>query len=664
MKALSSCKIGTCQIKNRFVMTAANLGWCEDGFVTDEVTAFYRERAKGQAGLLIAGAAGVDPLRVNQAGMMQIYEDSYIPPLKKLTDAVHEEGGRIFLQLMHAGAYAKRKEHGGIPAVAPSSYYCSFTRETANELSVKEISDIVTYFKEAAVRAKVAGFDGIELIGSAGYLIAEFLSKATNHRQDSYGGNLKGRAKFLLEILATVREGVGDSYPVIVRLSGSDFISNGNSFQEFQEIGRLIEEKADAINVTGGWHESGVPQITSNVPRGMYLYLAKAMKESVKIPVIGCNRLAAEEAADAVEKGYCDMAGILRGMIADPYLVKKYREGNSGEIRPCLACNQGCLEPVFSSGRLGCVVNPFVGREMEPLQRRESGKSILVIGAGVSGMAYASLVSQENKVTIWEKSMRYGGTGSIVARIPDKEAVQAYLDYLFYRCIHSGVEFQWAKEGTKEEIKELLKKKKFHKVVIATGSIPKMPDCEKSGDAPVYLAKECIQGNVLPGRRIVVIGGGYQGVQTALYLAKTVKAGDREQQFLKKYVPEHLEFAANVMKWENTSITLLTSAKKAGYGFGKSTRFMMLKEIERNCITIIPEAKIRRMEKDQVVYQTDGKEMTIRTDMIVIGEGWQKNDKLLSELSEFAEQVEIIGDAKRPGRIAEAVRDAFEAAMS
>ena len=664
MKAFTSCKIGTCKIKNRFVMTAANLGWCEDGFVTDEVAAFYRERAKGQAGLLIAGAAGVDPLRVNQARMMQIYKDSYIPPMKKLTAAIHGEGSRIFLQLMHAGAYAKRDEHAGMPAVAPSSCYCNFTREMADELSGKEIADIVTYFGEAAARAKAAGFDGIELIGSAGYLIAEFLSKATNHRTDSYGGDLRGRTRFLLEVIGAVREAAGQDYPVMVRLSGSDFIPNGNSFQEFLEIGKLIEEKVDAINVTGGWHESGVPQITSNVPRGMYLYLAKAMKESVKIPVIGCNRLGAKEAAEAVEMGYCDMAGILRGLIADPYLVEKWREGNSGQIRPCLACNQGCLEPIFSGGRLGCVVNPFAGREMEHLHKKERGRRILVIGAGISGMAYASLMSPENKVTIWEKNMGYGGMGGVVAKLPDKEELKAYLDYLFQKCVHGGVEFQWAKEGTEAEIRELLEKKKIDKVVIAAGGVRKMPDCEKTSDAPVYLAEDCIRGNVLPGRRIVVIGGGYQAVQTALYLAKAVKAGEKEQQFLEKFVPEHLEFAAGIMDWEKPTVTLLTSAKKAGYGFGKSTRFMMLKEIERNGIQVITEAKLRRMEKHQVLYLADGKEMALPIDTIVIGEWWQENHRLLSHLPEFAGRVEIIGDAKRPGRIAEAVKDAFAAAMS
>lgn len=663
MNALSPCKIGTCEIKNRFVMTAANLGWCEDGFVTDDVIAFYRKRAEGQTGLLIVGAAGVDPERVNQVRMMQICRDCYIPRMKKLVDAVHEEGSRIFVQLMHAGAYARREEHGGIPAVAPSAYRCNFTGEMTKELSVKEISRIITCFKKAAARAQASGFDGIELMGSAGYLIAEFLSRATNHRNDCYGGDVAGRAKFLLEIIGAVREAVGEAYPVIVRLSGSDFISDGNSFREFVEIGKLIEEKVDAIDVTGGWHESGVPQITGNVPHGMYLYLAKAMKDAVNIPVIGCNRLEAESGAYAIAHGYCDMAGVLRGLIADPDLVKKWSEGKGDAIRPCLACNQGCLEPIFSGARLGCAINPFAGREAEELCIREKDKSILVIGAGVSGMAYAALAAPQNKVTVWEKRMGYGGMGSVVAKIPGKEDVRDYLDYLFCRCVRRGVEFYWAKTGCAAQIRELLEKKKIDKVVIATGGIRKMPDCERTDDAPVYPAEECIRGKVRTECKVVVTGGGYQAVQTALYLAKAAKAGEKEQEFLDKFAPEHLEFASDTMNWGNPSITILAPTKRIGYGFGKSTRFMMLKEIERNGIAVITEAEVRRMEKHQVIYQVGGKKLALPADMIVVGEGWQKNDGLLSELSAFAAQVEIIGDARRPGRIAEAVKDAFAAAM-
>lgn len=659
---LSPCFIGNCKIDNRFVMTAANLGWCEGGYVTEEVIAFYKERARGRVGLIIVGAAGVDPVRVNQTGMMQIYDDCFIPDLKKLTEAVHKEGSKIFLQLMHAGAYAKQKEHGGLQAVAPSDYFCNFTREEVKALTVDEIRQIIGYFKDGALRAKKAGFDGIELIGSAGYLIAEFLSKATNHREDQYGGSLENRCRFLREIILEVRKGVGKEFPIIVRLSGSDFIPNGNDPKEFVEIGRMIDKIVDGINVTGGWHESQVPQITYNVPHGMYLYLAKAMKEAVSVPVIGCNRLDIEKARYSIENGYSDMAGILRGLIADPYLVKKYMEGRTKDIRTCLSCNQ-CLEKIFSGEKLSCVVNPFAGKEGQSREQEEKKQSILVIGAGIAGMAYAALMAEKNKVTIWEKSLRYGGEADVVARIPNRSEVGAYSDYLFRQCIFRGVTFKWNKEGKKEEIKKWLDRGKFDKVVIAAGSTLRSPKYKIGGDVNLYTAEECIRTNVPKGRNIVIIGSGYKAVQTAAYCAKAGKTGEEEQEFLHRYAPEYLEFANNIMNWGKNTITLLAPDKRAGQGFGKSTHWMMLKEIKQMGVTIETEARIQLIEKHQVTYMTGEEKKVIPADMVVISEGWEKNQDLIFESEEYGGKVQIIGDAKRPGRISEAVDDAFRAAI-
>lgn len=698
--ALSSCYIGKCKVDNRFVMTAANLGWCQNGYVTDEVIAFYRERARGRVGLIIVGAAGVDPKRVNQMGMMQIYDDCFIPPMKKLTKEVHKEGSKIFLQLMHAGAYARQSEHKGQAAVAPSEYFCNFTREMGKELSKEEIHQIISYFREGAIRAVRAGFDGVELIGSAGYLIAEFLSRATNHRTDEYGGSLENRTRFLLEIIEAIRSAVGEDYPIIVRLSGSDFIPNGNSPSEVIEIGRMLDEKVDAINVTGGWHESQVPQITYNVPHGMYLYLAKAMKDAVSVPVIGCNRLDIHKARYSIENGYSDMAGILRGLIAEPYLVKKYMEGRVKDIRPCLSCNQ-CLERIFSGVKLKCVVNPFVGKEAYGEPKRQKGQSILVIGAGISGMVYASLMADRNRVTIWEKSLNYGGSGNVVARIPNREEVENYLDYLFRRCIFQGVTFKWNKEGKRSEIKKLLERGRFDKVIIAAGSSLITSKYKIAGEAPVYLAEECILTNVPKGRNIVVLGSGYKAVQTAQYCVKAGKSGDEEQEFLSRYAPEYLKFANNIMNWGKNSVTLLSPDKKVGQGFGKSTRWMMLKDIKEMGVTIETEAKVKLIEKRQVIYTVGEEEKVIPSDMVIISEGWEKNHdftaempedilgttpktisksdctdqlamlekveerkELVLESMEFAEKIQIIGDAKRPGRISEAVEDAYRAAMN
>lgn len=711
--ALTPCMIGSCKVKNRFVMTAANLGWCENGFVTEKVVDFYRERARGQVGLIIAGAAGVDPVRVNQTGMMQIYDDRFIAPMKKLTKAVHQEGGKIFLQLMHAGAYARQDEHRGQKAVAPSEYVCNFTREKTEALTAEEIRRIISYFRDGALRAKAAGFDGVELIGSAGYLIAEFLSKAVNHRTDAYGRGLVGRTRFLQEILDAVREAVGEEYPIMVRLSGADFIPGGNGPEDAAAIAGLIEKKADAINITGGWHESQVPQITYNVPDGMYLYLARTVKETVSIPVVGCNRLSAAKAAQAIENGSADMAGILRGLIADPYLVKKYQEEREDAIRPCLSCNQECLDAIFSGGGIGCAVNPAVGREGELSCFGEAApRRLLVIGAGISGMVFSILAAQQGyEVTVWEKSSRYGGAGNAVAAIPNREAVQQYMDYLFRKCIRAGVKFCWHKEAMAEDLQEILAEgtrwekgragkpdmendagekpdKGFDKVIFASGAGWGPQVYEQSEDAKVYAAEECIRivrrEGVLPGRNIVVIGSGYKAVQTAQFCAAAVKTGDKEQQFLERFAPEQVSFANNIMRWGKPTVTLLAPGGKAGGGFGKSTRWMMLKEIKEMGVKVETRAEVKQILAGRVIYAQAGEEKTAPADMIVMAQGWKpgilpgggpgekKRSPQPGQLSgreeaipaSFTKKVIVIGDAKKPGRISEAVNDAFHAAMT
>lgn len=666
--ALSPCMIGTCKINNRFVMTAANLGYCRDGYVTDQVIEFYRERARGKTGLIIAGAAGVDPAGKNTAGMMQICDDSCIPSMKRLTEAVHEAGSRIFLQLMHAGAYARQSEHQGRKAVAPSGYVCRFTKEETHELTEQEISGIVSCFRAGAVRAVKAGFDGIELMGSAGYLISEFLSPATNRRMDRYGGGLAERTQFLLEIIGEVRKGVGRDYPVIVRLSGSDFVPGGNGLKDFLEIGSIIENQVDGIDVTGGWHESAVPQITYNVPRGAYLYMARAMKEKVSVPVIGCNRLDLHRAAEAIRNRDCDMAGMLRGLIADPFLVKKYMEQDESSIRPCLACNQQCLDRIFTGGKLECAVNFLAGREHLPFRPRDEGKEILVIGAGVSGLVYGALAAENNRVTIWERETDYGGAGRAVGALPYREDVLTYIRYLFRRCVSNGVTFSWGTAGTMENIRKVMAQGRFDRVILAAGGTMVL-----SGDGTGYKTEpganvltpvECILGTGSLGRNIAVIGSGYKAVQAAQYCAAARKTGDREQTFLRRYAPEDLEQVNGLMKWEPPNITLLSPGKNAGGGFGASTRWTMLNDIKQKGVKVVSGVKILCIGTDRVTYLEEGKEKSVRADTVIVSEGWQSNTEFACLKDETGDRLTVIGDARRPGRITDAVKDAFTAAMN
>ncbi|MBQ9156132.1 MAG: FAD-dependent oxidoreductase [Eubacterium sp.] len=668
MKAsLTPCKIGTCTIKNRFVMTAANLGWCDGGYVNDKVTAFYRKRAQGGCGLIIVGAAGVDPVRVNQVGMMQIYDDSFIPPMTRLTEAVHEEGGKIFLQLMHAGAYARRGEHGGIPAVAPSAYLSRFTREETEELSAEEIDKIITYFGDAALRAKKAGFDGVELIGSAGYLIAEFLSKATNGRTDKYGGDIHGRARFLMEVVWEVRRQTGADYPLIVRLSGTDFIPGGNTHEEFFTVGKMIENYVDAINVTGGWHESQIPQITYQVPRGQYLYLAKALKDRVSIPVIGCNRLDAETAEDAIENGFCDMAGILRGFIADPDLVDKHSRDAEQTIRPCLGCNQECLERIFSCKDLRCVVNPYVGQEMKIQAgdesesrnpKEEKRKKVLIVGAGIAGMVCARLLAEDCDVVIREKSGFAGGAGRALSRVPDREDTGAYIEYLFLQCLYAGVRFDWFHEVTEEELYGELKEGRFDRIILADGAgMEDVPFPVEEG-AQVIRAEECILHRNPVGKKVVVIGSGYKAVQTVQYLLSCGKK-EAEQVFAAKHAAGYLD---GWLDMKENAITMIDREDKPGRGFGKSLRWAMVSQLKDSSAAVITGAEIKAVKKDRIIYMSGKEEQEIACDLVVIARGWKAGETFLRLMEDFPGQVERIGDAKRPGRISEAVKDAFEAA--
>lgn len=662
-QTLTPFRIGQCTIKNRFVMTAANLGWCTDGCVTDQVVRFYEARASGGVGLIIAGAAGVDPVRKNQHRMMQICDDAYIPGLKNLTDRVHGAGAKIFVQLMHAGAYAKQTEHDGEIAVAPSEWFCPFTREKAIALTVEEIREIVRYFGQGARRAEAAGFDGVELIGSAGYLIAEFLSVATNHRKDAYGGSLENRMRFLTEIIAEIGSQVSPDFPVIVRLSGTDFVEGGNGPQEFVAIGRQLSRMVDAIDVTGGWHESAVPQITSNVPHGMYLYLAKSLKDEVDIPVIGCNRLNLTTARVAVRMGYCDFVGMLRSFIAEPELVRKYEENRQIDIRPCVACNQQCLERMFAGGGVACTVNPYVGREGSELEHLDCGKRILVIGAGISGLAYGAKAGETNQVTIWEKDWGYGGQGNLVARIPGMDDIQDYINYLFRQCFQLGVDFEWNREGRPEEIRALLASGAYDKVVIAAGASCGKPDWPIDPHALVFQAGRDDLSGALPGSHIVVIGGGYKAVQVAQYLYYQKGRQDKKSEFLKEFAPEYYDYADNIMKWSQCRISILAPEKRFGTGFGRSIRFTMLQDIKQKGIRVIKEAVVTAIERDAVRYTVDGEPQSIAADSVILCEGYRKNETFIFEDGVGDGRITTIGDAKRPGRISEAVADAFAAAI-
>ena len=355
----SPITIRSMSLRNRIVMTAMHLGYTPASEVTDRLIAFYRARASGGAGLIIVGGCVIDEFG-GMLGMIGIRDDCFIPGLEKLTAAVKGEGAGIAAQLYQAGRYTHSVMIGGRKPFSSSAVRSRLTGETPRALELEEIPGVQDAFASAALRAKKAGFDAVEVLGSAGYLISQFLSPITNLREDRYGGPLENRMRFGLEVVEKVRRAVGPDYPILMRLAGNDFMPGSHTNREARIFAAEAEKAGiDLFNVTGGWHETRVPQLSTFVPRSAYVYLAQGVKSAVSVPVIASNRINDPQLAeDILREGQADLVTMARGLIADPELPNKAREGRTEEICRCIACNQGCFDSIFNLRSVTCLVNP------------------------------------------------------------------------------------------------------------------------------------------------------------------------------------------------------------------------------------------------------------------------------------------------------------------
>ncbi len=657
---LSPLTIGSCLLQNRLIFTAASLCRSPDGFVHEDTIQFYRARAKGGAGLVLAGGAGVDPDR-QAPGMMQVCSDACIPGLAKLAHSVQEAGSKCFLQLLHEGAYAHPLPEGLSP-LAPSSYQSGLTGIQTQEMSLSQIRQAVSYFADAAQRARQAGFDGVEICASVGYLPAEFLSAATNHRTDAYGGPLENRMRFLLEIVEAIQTNTGNDFPILVRLSGADMIPHGNRLEDTVKIAKALQTQGvAALSITGGWHETRIPQITGHVPRGGYRFLAKAVKEQVSIPVIACNRMDIPSGRKALLEGCCDAVGLCRPFLADPDLGRKLRKGREPEIRSCLSCNQECLDRVFAGKPVGCAVNPFVGQEDKAWIDADQGKHILVIGAGISGMAYAALAARKNRVEVWEKSGRWGGTARLLAKLPHWQDVSGYADSLYSQCLRHGVAFSWYREASPSQLCDLLQSHTYDKVVIAAGAQPEPPAFPVDPEARAYPLWQWVEQCLPLGKHTVVLGNDFRGLEAALFCAKQRRLSLEQQEFFSLWTsPEEIGFPTG----QETSVVCLGPLKKPGSGMARSVLWACLLEAKKEGIQCVGEAEILRVTPQTVQYRQHGEEKEIPADTVLFAHRWQPAPafRQTSWPAELLPRIVFLGDAKTPGRISEAVRSAVQAA--
>jgi len=520
-----------------------------------------------------------------------------------------------------------------------------------------------------AVRAQKAGFDMVEILASAGYLITQFLSPVKNLRKDEYGGSWENRTRFAREVVAAVRKAVGPDYPLSMRIAGNDFVKNSNTNEQAVEFCKLMEECGiDTFNVTGGWHESIVPQITGDLPRGGYTYLGEAVKKAVSIPVAVSNRINDPILGEKLLRmGVGDMVSLARPLIADPDWAKKAQEGRFDEIRRCMACNQGCLAHTFFVKPIACLVNGTAGREYLLKETiPESLKNILVVGAGPAGCEFAIQAAKRgHTVTIWEQEDRIGGQLPMVAAAPGKHEFANLIKYYETMLKKSGVEVILNKSATAKEIAQ----GGFDLVITATGMIPNTIPLPGKSTIPVYSAYDVLQGKVIPGKDVVVVGGGSVGCETAQYMAHDAGTSPELIFFLLEHEAETVEKIKSLVNSNRRNISILDIAK-IGSGFDPGTGWPVMKDLKRLAVKQYPFANITDIDDNSVTIIVTDKETKekstekIPCDTIVLSVGAKPNNTLYSELKELGVNAINIGDSNQIGKVMSAVQEADDLAFT
>ena len=652
--------INAMEVKNRIFMPAMHLNMARNFAVTDRLVDFYAERARGGAGMITVGYATVDELSGNP-GNIGAHRDDFIPGLSRLAAAIKENGARASVQLNHAGRYNHSMFLDGKEPVAPSAVPSRLTRETPRELTIDEIREIVDRFGQAARRVREAGFDAVEILSGTGYLISEFLSPVTNRRTDEYGGYFENRIRFGLEIVGAVRAAVGAKFPLLVRLNGNEFMKGGTSREELQEYAaRLAAAGVDALCVNVGWHEATVPQIVTEVPRGVFAYLARGIKERVAVPVIASHRIndpviARELIADDI----CDMVAIGRALIADPQFPEKAQTGRERDIIHCVACAQGCFDNLFKLKAVECLCNPRAGYERKRvLTRAESPLNIMVVGGGAAGLSAAAAAAESgHRVTLFEKSDRLGGQLHLAGAPPGREEFRLLADDLARQAAIHGVRVQLGCEVDEA----VLDAEKPDAVILATGGASIVPSIPGIDLPHVVQAWDVLEGKVHTGRRVAIIGGGAVGVETALFLAEKGTLSGEALKFLLVHGAESPENLNRLAVNGTKKVLLIEMLDEFGKNFGKSTRWGMLQDIELYGVETRAAARALEISPASLKIEVEGVMEEIPADTVVLAVGTRSYNPLQVLMEKKGVPYRVAGDAVKAAMVFDAVHQGFVA---
>ncbi len=659
----SPIRINALEIKNRIAYPSLGLLYSKNGRLNDRYFNYFEERANGGAGLVTVGPVGVDFIG-SGAIALSLADDEAIPDFRKLSGIIKDGGARAWVQLFHAGAYSHPMFVDGQQPIAPSAVYSRYSQTTPREMTVEDIHQVQEAFALGAERAKAAGFDGVEILASAGYLITQFLSPRTNQRTDNYGGSFENRVRFPRELIELVRKRLGSNYPLTIRMAGDDFVRDSNTNTDTPEFARVYEKAGvDAINVTGGWHESRIPQLPMHLPRSAFAFLALNIKKVVSVPIIASNRISDPGSAEQIIKdGYADMVNLGRVLIADPQWPQKAFEGKVDEIRPCVGCSQGCTDEVFNGRPVFCVGNARAGFEgQRQLLKTENPKKVMVVGAGAGGLeAAVTAAICGHEVEIYEKDSDIGGQLWIAGAPPHKQEILEFIRY--YRAQINKHQIPLHLNTSVNT--RVVKQQNPDYVILAEGAEPLRPQIDGFDDQRVYSAWQVLKGNPVLGNSVAVIGGGSVGLETALFIAAKGTLTPEALHFLFAYEAVSPERLRELMFRGSSQVTIFEMLPKIGRDVGKSTRWILFDNLKRFKVSVKTGTTVSSIRQGTVKFKKDNKEEEMQFDHVVLASGSQSVAGLSAKVKKLGIPFATVGDGVRPGKLNEAIHGGFLAAMN
>ncbi len=643
---LKPLDLGFTTLKNRVLMGSMHTG-LEETRDWNRVAEFYAARARGGVALMVTGGMAPNPEGGVFPGAAGLFNEQDIANHKVVTDRVHEAGGKIAMQILHAGRYAYSKN-----CVAPSPVKSPISPFPPQELDedgiAAQISDMVT----AAIRAKEAGYDGVEIMGSEGYFLNQFLVTHTNKRQDRWGGTYENRMRLPIEVVRRVREAVGPDFIVIYRLSMIDLIPNGSTWDEVVTLAKAIEAAGATILNTGiGWHEARIPTIATSVPRRAFTWVTKKLMGEVSIPVITSNRINTPQVGeDVLADGCADMVSMARPFLADPDFVVKAEEGKAEMIAPCIACNQACLDHTFSMKIASCLVNPKAAHETE-IVLAPSTKSIGIVGAGPAGLAAALAAAERGMdVTVFDRATEIGGQLNMAKQVPGKEEFWGLVDYYRAAVKNAGITVKLDADATVDDLAG------FDEVVIATGVKPRDPKIAGQDGPNVLTYIDVLRGKADVGNKVAIIGAGGIGFDVAEYLVTGESPTENLEEWLEEWGVGDPETSRGGLHPEGPDpeaairqVTLLQrKAQKLGKGLGKTTGWIHRAALKMKGVEMVGGVNYERIDAEglHVSYGEARERPTlIEADTIVLCAGQLPDRSLADELETIGVKPHVIGGA-------------------